>query len=379
MSFIDEDKLKEMRKKATEEIKNRVEKENKTIDIERWQRIQQRAAALGEFEEAEFYRVRENREPDPGFSDYELDEMMLDAMEKSAKFSKKSSSNITKINVDKLINIEVIEQSELKPEELLFLDYIHKKKIDKYNPEECNIAGYWTHDYNINIMKTLEKLFKSGYLTFKDITANISNASMDDLKSYLKKRTLPVSGTKKTLVSRILTNSPLTDLSDAFPIYSFDLTETGKQIINENQDLFIWHQMKNVLPINLDDLIAGKKFYQDLNGYELLVKLINDKIDLTTEKKQYSSISNAYYALAQLDEIYGSSQKAKIYYLFVAVLDEITEPNCILSNSLKIKIGNIDDNAINSCICLINQFDNTIAETTTYSAITNILNKVKTL
>lgn len=373
MGFFSDDELKKIRKKE----KERVAAENNTIDIERWQRIQQRAAALGEFEEAEFYRVRENREPDPGFSDYELDEMMLDAMEKSAKFSKKSSSNTTKINVDKLINIEVSKQSELKPEELLFLDYIHKKKIDKYNPEECNIAGYWTHDYNINIMKTLEKLFKSGYLTFKDITANISNASIDDLKSYLKKRNLPVSGTKKSLVSRVLTNSPLTDLSDAFPIYSFDLTDSGRQIIDANQDLFIWHQMKNVLSINLDDLMTGKKFYQDLNGYELLVKLINDKIDLFTEKKQYSSIANAYYALAQLDEIYGCSQKAKIYYLFVAVLDEITEPNCILSNSLKIKIKDIDDKMINCCISLINQFDNTIAEATIYSAVTNILNKLK--
>lgn len=114
-----------------------------------------------------------------------------------------------------------------------FLKYIAGKEIT------CPaIAGYWTHQYNIDYNYLLSKAFNMGYLEAGNISCILDSLTLSDLKAILKHNKLSVSGKKQELVNRIQSEIS-TESIDAFfanKTKMFVLTDSGMKLISDLKD-----------------------------------------------------------------------------------------------------------------------------------------------
>lgn len=143
----------------------------------------------------------------------------IKAKNRSESFYKKHIENIGDINVD----VAKVPSEPLNPEELSFLRYIHGKA-----PK--SVAGYWTHEVNLNIKKTIEKFISMEYIYYG---INPLTMTMNDLKDLLKNKNLIQSGKKIELVNRVNDNFTVDELSGLGLDKSLLLTESGKKTLNE--------------------------------------------------------------------------------------------------------------------------------------------------
>jgi len=81
--------------------------------------------------------------------------------------------------------------------ELNFLKY-----IDARNVATPNIAGYWTHEYNINYQELISQCMYQGLLEINDCK-NLSTLTVVKLKEILSSKNLVKTGKKIDLVERI--------------------------------------------------------------------------------------------------------------------------------------------------------------------------------
>ncbi len=110
--------------------------------------------------------------------------------------------------------------------EILFLKYCDGKKADT-----SKFAKSFYYNYNLDYQKTVEKLFKYGYLTYAEIDITLNTYKIDELKCFLKSNSLSVSGTKTDLIKRITANCSQQDITQHFTDNVYAATDIGKSLI----------------------------------------------------------------------------------------------------------------------------------------------------
>ena len=189
---------------------------------------------------------------------YDIDESTIDPIARSKNFYEAHLKNIGKIDFK---NIQFIKQRELSPEELSFLKYIKNKTLN-------NIAGYWTHEVNLNINKTIKEFLSMNLVEFLIIPENLT---IPEIKELLELKNLPKKGKKLELILILKQNFSKNEI-DSFETYSnkrkFILTKAGEKLI-ENLPPAITHN--HIFDKKCLDSIMQKKFataYKDICLYE---------------------------------------------------------------------------------------------------------------
>lgn len=221
------------------------------------------------------------------------DRLNQEAMKRSDDFAKVHSKAISKININALKNISPSTPVGLSPKEILFLDY-----INGVSTSNLGIAGYWTHEYNLNYQKTLEKLFKCGYLTFSDYKFNMTQCKVDELKNVLKSHGLKVSGKKADLINRLIENLPEDELKELFSESCFMITDAGATIIEKNSHIMYFHRHINQFGISIDDADRYFKQHPGVNQYDIALILLYDRARQYRDSRDWGLYRNDLYAMS---------------------------------------------------------------------------------
>lgn len=178
------------------------------------------------------------------------------------------------------------------------------KDNDKY-------PRYLFYDFKITNPSIFhKKLVANGYLEPGSIDDTLKRLRVVDLKEILHSYKLPVSGNKDNLISRLKDNVPEKTLKLLINDKSvLVLTEKGKQLIKENQDLIDYHSYGLRWQIQLDEYIQVKKSLPFKRSFfDVAWGILNmRKLDNYCDKEFESLASTIYY----MSELLGKEKKYK--------------------------------------------------------------------
>lgn len=123
------------------------------------------------------------------------------------KESRKKSEYYYSIHQKKLKSVDVasIDCSKIKPRKLSSVELSFLKYLNNCNVDNLQIAGYWTHEYNIDYKEVIPQFICQGLLEVHD-SRELSSLKIVDLKNILTTKSLPRSGNKVELIERIEEN-----------------------------------------------------------------------------------------------------------------------------------------------------------------------------
>ena len=151
------------------------------------------------------------------------------------------------VPAEKRIQNATASKHGLYPHEVLVLDY-----ASSYYTEGNSFQGFWWYRYGIrDVDKYLHSLLNRGFLKVGDLQSAIEKENATVIKVELKKYGLKVSGKKDELVQRLIAEVPHDELNSRFAKRTYQLTELGKQALDEEgyvpyihrhtlEDLDIW-------------------------------------------------------------------------------------------------------------------------------------------
>ena len=133
------------------------------------------------------------------------------------------------IPAEKRIKSAIASKHGLYPHEVLVLDY-----AGSYYTEGNSFQGFWWYRYGVrNVDNCLRSLLDRGFLQVGDLQSAIEKETAAVLKDELKNHGLKVSGKKDELVQRLLIEIPHEELNSRFTKRTYQLTELGKQALEE--------------------------------------------------------------------------------------------------------------------------------------------------
>lgn len=202
------------------------------------------------------------------------------------------SNKLKAININDVSNSKK-DYSPLTHYEILFLDYINGKSI-----KDPNIAGYWTHEYNLEFQAVLEKLFNNGYLQKTDYKFNMTKYKLSELKDYLKAKGLEVTGKKKDLITRIIDECPEVDSIAYFNNSLFQHTDKAIEMLANNQHIMYSHRHRNDIGISVMDADNFKKGNALLNHYQLFLEMLTKQLHEYEQDKRWISYRNVILSMS---------------------------------------------------------------------------------
>ncbi|MDI6914486.1 MAG: SAP domain-containing protein [Desulfitobacteriaceae bacterium] len=142
------------------------------------------------------------------------------------------------IPAEKRIKSTITSKHGLYPHEVLVLDY-----AGSYYTEGNSFQGFWWHRYGVrNVDNCLRSLLDRGFLQVGDLQSAIEKETAAVLKDELKSHGLKVSGKKDELVQRLLIEIPHEELNSRFTKRTYQLTELGKQALEEESYVSYIHR-----------------------------------------------------------------------------------------------------------------------------------------
>jgi len=212
--------------------------------------------------------------------------LMEKAMKHSNEFSTIHNNRTNFININSINNLKK-DYSPLSPYEILFLDYINDKSI-----KDPNIAGDWTHEYNLDYQAVIEKLFNLGYLQEADYKYNMTKCKLSELKDYLKVKGLKVTGKKEELITRIINESPEEESIAYFNNSLFQCTDKAIEILTNNQHIMYSHRHRSDIGISVMDTDKFKKENPLLNHYQLFLEMLTKRLHEYEQSKSWGFYRN---------------------------------------------------------------------------------------
>lgn len=234
-----------------------------------------------------------------------------EAMRRSEDFANIHQNNIDRIDLSK-IRYNEISDIIFSPYEVIFLDYINGVSIN--NPI---IAGYWTHDYQVDFHSAIEKFFIGGYLKESDYKFNITKCKTAELKDFLKDRGLKTNGKKDDLIARIITECPESEAINYFNHSCYQHTDKAAEILSQNDYLMFFHQHRNYLEISISEAFHIKTANPRLDKYRIGLQILNSRLKKHKRKKNWGLYRNDIFGMSII------SRDQKDYLKELASLFEI--------------------------------------------------------
>lgn len=260
------------------------------------------------------YSTKERAE-DFTVSDDQLGQLTTMAMENSALFAQKLQSEIDQIQWSVLQNIFPGTSEPLSDIEVLFLNY-----CDGRSSKQFSIAGYWVHDYKLNVNDLLQKFFRSGYLEFSDASFALTKILVPELKEILSSHHLKISGRKAELVKRILENVSPEDLQQYSHIY-LRVTEKGHQVINNRSYLTLFFKAPLRYSITLEEASEEHRKFPDLTAPQLAQNILKRNLNKHLNEKSWGLYRNTLSDLSFTYQLEGENKAAWLLLLQVYLLD----------------------------------------------------------
>lgn len=127
--------------------------------------------------------------------------------------------------------------------EILLLEYC---SYGTYPGPKNGYPGFWWFKYGVrDVGKMLCSLEERGYIRFAPATNSVSKLSIAQLKEMLIQHDLSISGKKAVLVERIISNISENDLLKHGIEQKYELTNEGKQELEENAYVPYMHKHPN--------------------------------------------------------------------------------------------------------------------------------------
>lgn len=147
-----------------------------------------------------------------------------------------------------------------------------------------------------------KKLVTQGFLEPGSIDDTLKKLRIVDLKEILHSYKLPVSGNKDNLISRLKDNVPEETLKFLINDKSIlVLTEKGKKLLKENQDLIDYHSYGLRWQIQLDEYIKVKKSLPFKGSFFDVAWGILDKRKLDNYyDKEFEALASTIYCMSEL-------------------------------------------------------------------------------
>jgi hypothetical protein len=167
----------------------------------------------------------------------------LEARYKVAK--SKHQAAIDEITIPEAVDPQLIDPNLFRPQEIVFLWYLHMKPVHK-----PAIGIYWRLDYGISDYQAIIQRFVKGALleVSTDPEVYLSRQTVKQLQQFCVQFSLRKTGTKETLVSRLLQGVPVTTLNAwAKSSPTFVVTSIGEAYIMINRGLITYHKFRSQL------------------------------------------------------------------------------------------------------------------------------------
>lgn len=130
----------------------------------------------------------------------------------------------------------------LYPHEILMLDYAHTYSTDLAHQ---HFQGFWYYEYSVeHPAEVLQSLEKRGFIQPGDLLSALQNQTVPVIKNELKAIGQKVGGKKADLIDRLLANASHDELEKKFLVRFYELTESGRQELAENQYVPYLHRHK---------------------------------------------------------------------------------------------------------------------------------------
>lgn len=116
--------------------------------------------------------------------------------------------------------------SDLSPDEMLFLQYLHHKKTSL-----DGIAGYWTYEYHMDYEHVIPKFFALGFLQYADLSYSLQKSTIAEMEKLLPEKDRALKMKKSDLIQFLLSMKDMLSLDPYKKMY-YEVTPTGKEYLN---------------------------------------------------------------------------------------------------------------------------------------------------
>lgn len=139
--------------------------------------------------------------------------------------------------------------------EIMLLEYCSK---GKYPKPSTGYPGFWWFKYGIrDVGHTMESLEQRGFLKWASKIKSLKGLTIDELKQILLNASLPTTGKKADLISRISTEISEQNLIIPNYVPKYELTDLGKLELEENGYIPYMH---NHSRLTTEDFRFGETF-----------------------------------------------------------------------------------------------------------------------
>ena len=154
-----------------------------------------------------------------------------------------------------------------------------------------------------------------GMLEFQKSQKSLSKLKVIELKEILKNESLPTSGKKDQLVQRIIDNFDI--LETRIP-QALCLTESGEQVLLENQNLIKAHQDQYISAVEYKDYSI--KFPEDSYD-DIKIKILNDQMAKNVREQRFGLVRINNLALGDLYQKQKEYKIALKYFIKAMLFD----------------------------------------------------------
>lgn len=148
----------------------------------------------------------------------------------SISITKKSTDELKKEYISCLHNPSPAplnrKQYGIAVEEIHFLEY-----ADGHNADISTFSQKYLYEYDLDYQKTIAFLLANGYLQYGESSDVLKLYNTQELKDFLKKYNLPVTGKKENLIQRIIESN--IEYENDFSKKIFVATEKGRKVIDQ--------------------------------------------------------------------------------------------------------------------------------------------------
>lgn len=206
------------------------------------------------------------------------------------------------------------EDIELRPEEILLLDFIDGRSTDLWLPE------YFTWKYKIDYRETFERFGKGGYLEYAPIEYSLSQQKKDTMQRLLVQQGLEPKGRKNELAKRLLEFSDL-DILRQFQKSYFSVTEKGKDVISQNRYVFFFADHERVLDITILEAEKVIKARPTLSLAEVAIQILDERLCTYITQSDIMGMSFTIYRKGYVFELICDYVQAILAYIGSAYYD----------------------------------------------------------